>query len=137
MHITSVPLEVSKNFQAYILTGPADSFSSAVHLADYAYAWIAYDHGAQACGNDFGIFMSMLMVTEARYQLAPNMYTRNETPDNPPRGLLDLDCVDCCRVIDPQFFQLMVADPDWINRERAENEAQDQEAEESRLSYGG
>ena len=98
------------------------------HLADHVYPWIAYGHGATACGGDFTIFLTAFAFIADRWACHPGFprygnSTRPMGDHRAPSKILDLQCSQCRRVFDPQFFKLLAHDPDFLNRSVAEAEA--------------
>jgi hypothetical protein len=117
-----VPLECRNRFRDYVLH--VDKAFSSSHLADYAHQWIAYDDGARECGNDYGVFLGALILSQRLYESAPSLYF----PDgnSQPVAFLDESCRECQSVFDPTFFAWMAADPQRLNRDYAKDVAEDE-----------
>jgi hypothetical protein len=63
--LQNVPVSLVPLFQEYVMYEAPKEYHGAAHLADYAYAWLVHDRGAQACGNDHGVLLSVLLLCES------------------------------------------------------------------------
>jgi len=130
----SVASTCAMAFGQYVALESPEEHRGSEHLLDYAWTWLAYDGGAQACGNDFGLFLCALMISAEGWRTRPEFFVNPNGPDTPPVQILSLDCPHCTEVLDPHFFALMAADPERLNRSHAEAMAEEDEASRQALA---
>jgi hypothetical protein len=129
-----VPLHCARTFEYYVVYDSPEEWRGTRHLADYAWVWLAYGGGARACANSYVIFLQALLLAEQAFRAEPRDFMKIDGPGAPPEVFFYRECMHCRDLMDPQFFQMLAVDPDWIKRRDDEVDAQDPEMKAERLA---